>query len=264
MGLWLKQDDGSIVEVSGGVGGGGGPHDHAEYALVEHEHDDHLPLTGGTVTGDLTVDGLTTTTGLNAKANGSASATNPNITFGTSGVNAQTGFYRNSTGAIQVACEGEQVTRFTKATAIVYNDLQVDGKITVRTGGGAGSGNVAIGFDGIDGMGIYSSASGSGYMRFGVAGTQQFAIKETETVVNNDLRVDGTINGTLAFGVAEGIDTGDVLEQAETATMPAPVDEEGAATADIEAEIITVNEVMTALLAKVKELSARIEELEGA
>ena len=143
--------------------------------------------------------------------------------------------------------------------ARLYGDAQVDGKITLRTGGGANSGNVAIGFDGIDNMGIYSSASGSGYMRFGVAGTQQFAIKDAEVVVNYNLRVDGTINGTLAFGIAEGIDTGDVLERAETATMPAPVDDEGVATAD--AEIITVNEVMTAMLAKIKELSAEIEEL---
>jgi hypothetical protein len=41
--------------------------------------------------------------------------------------------------------------------------------------------------------------------------------------------------------------------------MPAP--DEGVATADVES--LTVNEVVTALLAKIKELSARIETLEG-
>ena len=261
MGLWLKQDDGSIVEVSGGVGGGGGPHDHAEYALVEHEHDDHLPLTGGTVTGNLFVQGVTKTNGLNAVAQGSSSATNPNIVFGDSGVNAQTGIYRNSTGKIQFACEGEQVVRFSQPTTFVYNDLNVNGYMTVKAGGGAA--DPGIGFDGISGMGIYSNAA-ENWLRFAVAGAQRLNIREDKVIVNNDLQVDGTINGTLAFGVAEGIDTGDVLEQAETATMPAPVDDEGVATADIEAEIITVNEVVTALLAKVKELSARIEELEGA
>jgi hypothetical protein len=35
------------------------------------------------------------------------------------------------------------------------------------------------------------------------------------------------------------------------------------ATTDVDVESLTVNEVVTALLAKVKELSARIEELEG-
>ena len=42
--------------------------------------------------------------------------------------------------------------------------------------------------------------------------------------------------------------------------MPAR-DDEGVATTDAEVESLTVNEVVTALLAKVKELSAEIEEL---
>jgi hypothetical protein len=81
-------------------------------------------------------------------------------------------------------------------------------------------------------------------------------------VVGN-LEVTGTFNGQSVFGITEGIDTADVLERAETATMPAP-DEEGVATADADLESLTVNEVVTAMLAKIKELSAEIEELKGA
>jgi hypothetical protein len=160
-----------------------------------------LALSGGTVTGDLQVEGLTKMNGLNVVAPGGSgsSATNPNITLGTSGVNAQTGFYRNSAGAIQVACEGEAVARF-----------------------------------GLEQLRLY-----------------------------NNLRVDGTINGTLAFGVADGINTTDILERAETATMPI-VDDEGVEFPDSDAESLTVNEVITALLVKVTELAARIEALEAA
>jgi hypothetical protein len=43
------------VTGSGGGGGDAGPHDHDEYAPVEHDHD-YLPLAGGTLTGDLIVD----------------------------------------------------------------------------------------------------------------------------------------------------------------------------------------------------------------
>ena len=225
------------------------------------------------VTTDFTVEGVTTTTGLDAKANGTASATNPNITFGTSSVNAQTGFFRNSTGAVQVACEGEQVWRFTKSTAIAYNDLQVDGNLTLKKGGDAA--NPAIAFADIDGMGIYTHA-GNNWLRFAVAGAQRLNIREDAVVVSDNLTVNGTINGTLAFGIAEGIDTADVLDRAEVATMPA-VDDEGVATTDAEVESVTVNEVVTALLAKVKEqtteiatltatvesLTARIETLEN-
>jgi hypothetical protein len=78
--------------------------------------------------------------------------------------------------------------------------------------------------------------------------------------IKPDLQVDGTINGQVVFGITEGIDTADVLDRAETATMPAADDE----VATTDAESITVNEVVTALLAKVKELSAEIKELKGA
>lgn len=63
------------------------------------------------------------------------------------------------------------------------------------------------------------------------------------------------------FAIADGIDTADILERADTAKMPV-IDAEGAEFPNSEAESLTVNEVITALLAKVTELSARIEALE--
>ena len=298
--------DGNEEDPWGGDGDGGGPHGHSQYALVEHDHD-YLPLAGGTLTGDLAVNGVTTVTGLDARANGSASATNPNITFGNSGVNAQTGFFRNSTGAIQAACEGEQVFRFTKPTTIVYNDLQVDGNTdaiinapadawgrSVRgtvfvdhgmTSGTQGSfatamtsngyrndsgGWTSLGLNGQAGATVTElHPTGRFYVR--TATTQntaspapplQFEVNESFTKAHGNLLVVGTITGQVAFGITEGIDTADVLDRAETATMPA-FDGEGVATTDAEVESLTVNEVMTAMLAKIKELSARIEELES-
>ena len=134
-------------------------------------------------------------------------------------------------------------------------DLQVGGTITAAKAGNqavvqsdyfrAWVGSLAtpaFSFAGYPHLGIYLSDG---------AGTGMIA-------VTSSLHVHGTIYGTLAFNVADGIDTADVLDRAETATMPV-VDDEGVATTD--AETVTVNEVMTALLAKVKQLSAEIEEL---
>jgi hypothetical protein len=85
---------------------------------------------------------------------------------------------------------------------------------------------------------------------------------EANATIVHDLSVGGKIHGQVVFGIADGIDTQDVLDRAETATMPA-LDDEGVATADADVDSIMVNEVVTALLEKVKELSARIEALEG-
>jgi len=53
-----------------GSGGGGGPHDHDEFALVEHDHDNYLPLAGGAITGDLQVDGSATVGGKEVSVSG--------------------------------------------------------------------------------------------------------------------------------------------------------------------------------------------------
>lgn len=223
----------SRIKKSEDTGDGSGPHDH-----------DYLPLEGGGITGDLFVKGTTKTNGLNAVASSEgSSATNPNIVLGTSGVNAQTGLYRNSSGKIQFACEGEQVVRMGKDTTIVYNDLQVNGRIQAYTG--VTPDNPAIKFDA--GTGMYRK--GTHQIGFAINGVLVAYIDS------------GGVHGRMAFGIAEGIDTQDVLDRAEVATMPV-LDDDGVETTDV--ETITVNEVVTALLAKVKELSARIEELEGA
>ena len=91
------------------------------------------------------------------------------------------------------------------------------------------------------------------------------AANKTVGMLGN-LLVHGTItdvNGPVrSFAIADGIDTADVLDRAETATMPV-VDDEGVATTDAEVESVTVNEVVTALLVKVKQLEERIEALEA-
>lgn len=132
---------------------------------------------------------------------------------------------------------GEIAARFDKdQTTKAYGDLTVTGKATISAHialPNARSSDVTV----TNAPNLYLTSSGN--MRFT---TFSAAPK--------------------AFNIADGIDTQDVLDRAEVATMPAP-DAEGVATADVEAESLTVNEVVTALLAKVKELTARIEELES-
>ena len=73
--------------------------------------------------------------------------------------------------------------------------------------------------------------------------------------VTADLEVGGTINGNVAFNLSDDTDVVAVLDRAANG-------HDGVATTDVKA--LTVNEVVTALLLKVKELSAEINELKGA
>ena len=172
--VYVKRSDSSwtnlYVNLTGppGTGGGGG---------------DFLPLSGGTVTGGLQVDGMTTLTGLDAKPNGASSSTNPNITFGTSGVNAQTGFYRNSTGAIQVACEGVNVVRFGLEKLNLYNDLQVDGQIKAQNGTAAAP---AYSFQSDTNTGMYWYAAGQ--LGFAAGGKRRMLTGSTGTELNGPNR----------------------------------------------------------------------------
>jgi hypothetical protein len=347
--------------------GDAGPHDHDEFALVEHDHDefvhdhdDYLPLTGGTLTGGLTVKrnsfeqlefdrtasdsvdhtvkigpsyntvdgekitlfmvqingknllrvrenettalmGSLTTTG-NLNINHTGKQADPSLSFN-NGSNGIMGFYSAFDDRLRVTVGGIAQADFhdelfeTFYDARVRGDLQVDGSASV------GNGKLLTFNGNWEGCRIYNTGSGTreymvlgnantgaGINLYGVnddtgAGNILFYAGEAEgggsrTVgrwngptgafiayrdaeVRGNLTVKGTISGTLAFGIAEDIDTQDVLDRAEVATMPV-VDDDSVATTDADVDGLTVNEVVTALLAKVKELSARIEELEGA
>ena len=63
-------------------------------------------------------------------------------------------------------------------------------------------------------------------------------------MIGDSIGAEWNKNGEV-FRIADDVDTADVLDSAEGSTA------------------VTVREVVTALLAKVKDLSARIEELEG-
>jgi hypothetical protein len=235
MGLWIKNEDGSVEKAAGGGGsGGGGPHDH-----------DYLPLEGGTVAGDLQVDGT-----IIVKSGGGAT----NSAIGFNGLDGMGIYSSVQNNYMRFAVSGAQRLGIKETEVVVNNDLQVDGQILATRGSGTAPG---LSFAGFKGTGFYP---GSTNVATHVNGVWQFVVYDDKVRVIRDLQVDGTITGTLAFGIADGIDTQDVLDRAETATMPA-LDEEGVATADVES--LTVNEVVTALLAKIKELSARIETLEG-
>ena len=248
MGLWMKKG-GEFIPVSGGSGSGG-----------PHDHDDYLPLAGGTLTGGLTVDKNLTLT---------SEASNPLMVVNRAGTRvgyfgvpgAQAGengelWLRGDKELILQGADGGVRTRQCGLT--VDGNLQVNGTINGQLHCQAGSfSRPAITFDNTT-SGFYGGGS---YVATNVNGVTQFAAYNDRVEVFTNLKVNGTINGQTVFAIADGIDTAEVLDRAETATMPA-LDDEGVATTDAEVESITVNEVVTALLAKVKELSARIKTLE--
>ena len=174
-------------------------------AVNEHETElaDRLPLSGGTLTGDLFLEG------------------------------ASTSKISNSTAA------GSERLSLCGAT-------DVNGGATIRLYGDGDTG--------------YSA----GRVQFLTDGVERMRIMPAGRVtVAGDLQVDGIIIGGGLFYVKESIaDTADVLDRAETATMPV-LDEEGVTTTDEQTDIVTVNEVVTALLAKVKQLEGRLAALEA-
>lgn len=97
--------------VEGGSGsGGGGPHDHDEY----------LPLTGGTVTGDLQVDGQT----LASRGSGTA----PGLSFANY---RGTGFYPGSNNVATHVNGAWQFVVYEDKTRVI-RDLQVDGNSDLK------------------------------------------------------------------------------------------------------------------------------------
>ena len=279
------------VEGGGGSGGGGGPHDHAEYALVEHDHDefthdhdDYLPLSGGTVTGDLQVDGqIKTTSGGNKDA--PVFQIGPDKALGMYGsINSQ---------YIRFVADGEYRLQVGTKKTTVYQDLQVDGNSDLKI-------NVPADFwSPISGTvftthGMCSGSQGSYATSMTANGYRNTSNKWTSMGVNGStgaVQIDLAPTGNFHVRVASNHPTGssssppirftvseagptfraqpsktrstdEVLERAETAEFP-PEDDEGVATMDQHDEV-PLFEVVTALLAKVKELSAEIEELRGA
>jgi len=167
MGLWLKQGD-DLVPVGGGGGGSfegdhvltgdpldppaelqvgqllydgdpstgggsgdGGPHDHDEYAAVEHDHDEfthdhaYLPLTGGTVTGDLRVDGQIKTT-----VGGSKDA--PAFQIGTDKALGMFGSINSQW--LRFVSDGDVRLQVGTLKTTAYQDLQVDGQTLAQNG----------------------------------------------------------------------------------------------------------------------------------
>lgn len=193
-----------------------------------------LPLGGGTLWGDLIVDGVASLrsfgVALEVGCYGiEGHAGNPAFS---SVLDPSTGMYVSAPGRLHFTLAG---------TDALHMDEY--GMYSART------------FYGVDGTSSYPGFS------FNSAPATGFYLVAAGTVgVAGNLQVAGTINGTLAFGIAEDINTADVLDRAETATMPV-ADDAGIATADVE-DVLTVNEVLTALLDEVRTLNARINDLE--
>ena len=243
-------------------GGDAGPHDH-----------DYLPLEGGTVTGDLQVDGK-----IIVKSGGGAT----NSAIGFNGLDGMGIYSSVQNNYMRFGVSGAQRLGIKETEVVVNNDLQVDGQIKATDGGGKDAPAFQIGPD--KAMGMFGSIA-SQWIRFTTDGEYRFQIGAEKATAYGDLQVNGavqvpnartdpstnapnlyvTTSGTVkhttfqaapkTFNIADGIDTRDVLERAEVSTMPAP-EEAGV-------EGLTVNEVVTALLLKVKELSADIKELKG-
>jgi hypothetical protein len=194
-----------------------------------------------TFTGDLTVDG---------------DIHGGNILLGDDG--AKIWGSNSGSNILAMVVAGERRVEVNSTQVILRDDLQVGGQIKGPQGT-----QTEPTFTSVNDptSGFYAgNFGGNSSAAISVGGVYRVHVGESKTTIRHELQVDGKINGQSVFGIADGIDTADVLERAETATMPAP-DDEGVATADVDS--ITVNEVVTALLAKVKELSAEIEELKA-
>ena len=308
MGLWLKQDDGTLAEVSGGadgadgadgvdgqpgvdgatwhVGSGnpaptlGSPGDYyldgdAGWVWVkrtdtswtnlyvnltgppgegagEHDHD-YLPLSGGTLTGDLQVDGTATAALFSIPTNDAANATMKTYT-----------------------ANGYQLMQLQVSTA---NTIEIAGPdssqrpntVSISSGGG-----VAARFDPNQDTRLYGDLQVDSDVWVG------FRIKSEYTrdnptasgATNVHLSDNGyfyktTVTRGGPFTPSKLARSEDVLVKAETATLPPEMETDDGGnilnTAEIEAhDTVQLFDVVTALVAKVKELSARIEALEAA
>lgn len=198
-----------------------------------------------TFTGDLTVDG---------------DIHGGDIRLGVDGANIWGS--NNGSNILAMVVAGQRRVEVNSTKVILRDDLQVGGQINF---GAQAAGPIINLYNLPDGSNKYGFGLNTNLVAFWAADKQVGGFDSA-----GDLYLDGTVRATrgVAFSIATGIDTADVLERAETATMPTP-DDEGVATTD--ADSLTVNEVVTALLAKVKEqseqiaaLTADVQELRGA
>ena len=200
-----------------------------------------LPLTGGTLTGDLTVNGQI------QASNGTAA--NPSITFKNS---PDTGFFRNSPGKIHMSAGGVHVQDVSSTLTTINTDLQVDGQADFK--------NLMVGGNLV--------AEGGVKLNKVVSGQETTTLRPNLYVNSNGWLFETTWTPSrMAFAPSE-LTRDDVLERAETATLPPEpeTDDDGnqTNTAEIEAhDTVQLFDVVTALLLKVKELSAEIKELKG-
>jgi hypothetical protein len=332
MGLWIKNDDGSIEKVAGS-GGGGGSFD-GEHVLTgdvdnppeeldvgqlmwdgveggsgggggdggPHNHD-YLPLEGGTLTGGLIVGGSVYAQGDYVEGQYHRSSV-----YGTEGWpcysfsdEPSTGFYRAASGVVGVSTGGVERLRVGASSTFTGN-LQVDGTTTIH-GNKVGVNLTALVSPPADHWTTYPGVWGGYGMHAGTQGGYMTSLTNNGYRVADgkwkSLGVNGQVGaveidlaptGHFYVRVASNHPTGsaaspptrftvtesgptframpsktrtvdDVLDRAETAEFP-PEDDEGVVTMDGHDEV-PLFEVVTALLAKVKELSERIEELEG-
>lgn len=239
MGLWLKQGDDLVPVASGGGGSFDGDHvltgdplnPPAElqvgqllYDGVEgtgggpHEHDEYLPLSGGTLTGDLTVDG-----------NADVIINAPADAFG-----------RTTSGTVFTSHGMVGGTQGSFATAMTCNGYRNDAGEWTSLGSGGSVGATSIELN----------PAGKFYVRAAsnhpTGSAQHPPVRFTVTESGPSFRAMPSQTRTVD----------DVLERAETAEFP-PEDDDGVAAMDGHDEV-PLFEVVTALLARVKELSATV------
>jgi cytoskeletal protein CcmA (bactofilin family) len=244
MGLWLKNEDG-FVPVSGGGGAGGdaGPHDH-----------DYLPLTGGTLTGKLEV--------------GRGDELAPGLSVGgvKSGMWGGDGGVAISVNSVmKLDCKPDEV--------VVRDDLRVEGQASLKSTLDVVGETTIKGDLDVDGTlranGNFTVPNGSVRLAGTVDGTRDVTTQPNIHVNSNGWMFRSTWKPSrMAFAPSKLTRDSDVLERAETATLPPEIetDDDGNVlnAAEIEAhDTVQLFDVVTALLLKIKELSAEIEELKA-
>ena len=225
MGLWIKNEDGSIEKAAGG-GGDGGPHD----------HDDYLPLEGGVVTGDLTVDGnqpllLRSTDAAGREYVQFHAGPSAMTMYGGNDANYPNEVRFESNRLLALSIDGTKKVQ-------AHGDLQVDSDVWV-------------------GFRIKSEYTRDNPTASGATNVH---------LSDNGYFYKTTMTRGGPFAPSKLTRSEDVLVKAETATLPPEMETDDGGnilnTAEIEAhDTVQLFDVVTALLAKVKQLSARIEDI---